>query len=114
MMQAITLEYKAYQEHVLKNCSQFVETLNALGYDLVSGGTENHLLVLVNLKNKHVQQLDGTANKTTVPGGCDYHGSWWRLNWKPCSDYWIVRHPDHVRKNKNQLVRLVLPGLLDS
>ncbi|XP_026410147.1 uncharacterized protein LOC113305293 [Papaver somniferum] len=38
---------KSFQEH-----SYMMLTLNALGYDLVSGGTENHLRVLVNLKNK--------------------------------------------------------------
>ncbi|RZC64251.1 hypothetical protein C5167_007939 [Papaver somniferum] len=81
LKQATTPEYKAYQEQVLKNCSQFAKvrlyaTLNALGYDLVSGGTENHL-VLVNLKNKGIdgsrvekvmELVHIAANKNTVPG----------------------------------------------
>ncbi|KAF5939680.1 hypothetical protein HYC85_023939 [Camellia sinensis] len=47
---AMTSEDKAYQVQVLSNCSKFAETLLEKGYDLVSGGTDNHL-VLVNLRN---------------------------------------------------------------
>ncbi|KAJ7530784.1 hypothetical protein O6H91_14G019000 [Diphasiastrum complanatum] len=69
-------EFKAYQEQVLSNCAHFAKVLIAKGYEIVSGGTDNHL-VLVNLKNKG---LDGSrvervlelshiaANKNTVPG----------------------------------------------
>ncbi|KAL9685691.1 hypothetical protein QQ045_023142 [Rhodiola kirilowii] len=68
--------YKPYQEQVLNNCTRFAQSLMEKGYDIVSGGTENHL-VLVNLKNKGI---DGSrvekvleivhiaANKNTVPG----------------------------------------------
>ncbi|KAI7979845.1 hypothetical protein LOK49_Contig235G00004 [Camellia lanceoleosa] len=76
LKQAMTPEYKAYQEQVLSNCSKFAESLLERGYELVSGGTDNHL-VLVNLRNKGI---DGSrvekvlelahiaANKNTVPG----------------------------------------------
>lgn len=76
LKQAMTPEFKAYQEQVLSNSKSFAESLQKRGYELVSGGTENHL-VLVNLKNKG---LDGSrvervmelshiaANKNTVPG----------------------------------------------
>ncbi|KAF5939681.1 hypothetical protein HYC85_023940 [Camellia sinensis] len=50
LKQAMTSEDKAYQVQVLSNCSKFAETLLEKGYDLVSGGTDNHL-VLVNLRN---------------------------------------------------------------
>ncbi|KAF2595311.1 hypothetical protein F2Q70_00045261 [Brassica cretica] len=61
-------EYKAYQDQVLRNCSKFAETLLSKGYDLVSGGTDNHL-VLVNLKNKVYPVLSFmVSNKNTVPG----------------------------------------------
>ncbi|KAI4366521.1 hypothetical protein MLD38_022391 [Melastoma candidum] len=74
--QATTPEYKAYQEQVLKNCTKFAESLISKGYDLVSGGTENHL-VLVNLKSKGIdgsrvekvlESVHIAANKNTVPG----------------------------------------------
>ncbi|KAK8572422.1 hypothetical protein V6N12_028475 [Hibiscus sabdariffa] len=77
LKQVRTPEYKAYQEQVLSNCSKFAQRLLENGYELVSGGTENHL-VLVNLRNK--QGIDGSrvekvlesvhiaANKNTVPG----------------------------------------------
>ncbi|KAG9137693.1 hypothetical protein Leryth_026612 [Lithospermum erythrorhizon] len=76
LKQAMTPEYKAYQEQVLSNCSRFAQTLVAKGYELVSGGTDNHL-VLVNLKSKGIdgsrvekvlESVHIAANKNTVPG----------------------------------------------
>ncbi|KAK4410111.1 Serine hydroxymethyltransferase, mitochondrial [Sesamum angolense] len=76
LKQATTPEYKAYQEQVLSNCSKFAQTLAEKGYELVSGGTDNHL-VLVNLKNKGIdgsrvekvlEAVHIAANKNTVPG----------------------------------------------
>ncbi|KAL3640382.1 hypothetical protein CASFOL_015350 [Castilleja foliolosa] len=76
LKQATTPEYKAYQEQVLSNSSKFAQTLTANGYELVSGGTENHL-VLVNLKPKGIdgsrvekvlESVHIAANKNTVPG----------------------------------------------
>lgn len=61
---------------VLKNAQRLGKVLQDLGYDLVTGGTDNHL-ILVNLKN---QGLDGNraekvleavhiaCNKNTCPG----------------------------------------------
>ncbi|CAA2985376.1 serine hydroxymethyltransferase, mitochondrial [Olea europaea subsp. europaea] len=76
LKQAMTPEYKAYQEQVLSNCSKFADTLLEKGYELVSGGTDNHL-VLVNLRNKGIdgsrvekvlEAVHIAANKNTVPG----------------------------------------------
>jgi len=62
---------------VMSNSKHFSETLQAMGYVLVSGGTDNHLM-LVNLKKS--KSIDGarvervlelanlTTNKNTVPG----------------------------------------------
>ncbi|XVE60644.1 hypothetical protein DITRI_Ditri05aG0144500 [Diplodiscus trichospermus] len=66
LKQVRTPEYKAYQE----------QRLLEKGYELVSGGTENHL-VLVNLRNKGIdgsrvekvlESVHIAANKNTVPG----------------------------------------------
>jgi len=38
-----------YQEQVLKNCKALAEALTSLGYNIVSGGTDNHL-ILVDIK----------------------------------------------------------------
>jgi glycine hydroxymethyltransferase len=76
LKQATTPEYKAYQEQVISNSAKFAQALTEKGYDLVSGGTENHL-VLVNLKNKGIdgsrvekvlESVHIAANKNTVPG----------------------------------------------
>lgn len=68
-------EFKVYQEQVIKNAQALAEGLLAEGFDLVSGGTDNHL-VLLNLVNKGLtgklaeRLLDDaniTTNKNTVP-----------------------------------------------
>ena len=76
LKQATTSEYRAYQEQVLSNSSKFAQALGEKGYELVSGGTDNHL-VLVNMKNKGIdgsrvekvlEAVHIAANKNTVPG----------------------------------------------
>lgn len=69
-------EFKAYQSQVISNCKTLATRLVELGYKLVSGGTDNHL-VLVDLRP---QGIDGarvekildissiTLNKNSVPG----------------------------------------------
>ncbi|KAI9497676.1 serine hydroxymethyltransferase [Zychaea mexicana] len=68
--------FKEYQVQVLSNNKSFAKSFLDLGYDLVSGGTDNHLL-LVNLKPKKIdgarverilELVNVAANKNTVPG----------------------------------------------
>merc|ERR1712106_375063 len=47
---ANTPDFVEYQKQVLKNCARLADELTKRGYDLVSGGTDNHL-VLVDLKS---------------------------------------------------------------
>jgi glycine hydroxymethyltransferase len=77
LKQAASPEFKAYQQQVMKNSAHLAKVLQGLGYQLVSGGTDNHLL-LVDLKKS--KAMDGarvervlelaniTTNKNTVPG----------------------------------------------
>jgi glycine hydroxymethyltransferase len=73
--EALKPSFKEYCSRVVKNAKVLGETLVSRGYDLVSGGTDNHL-VLVDLSNKditgkeaeHVLEQAGiTVNKNTVP-----------------------------------------------
>ncbi len=73
--EALSDEFKAYQAQVVKNASKLAEALMERGFDIVSGGTDNHLM-LVDLKKfdktgKEVEKLlDSvhiTCNKNTVP-----------------------------------------------
>jgi glycine hydroxymethyltransferase len=73
--EALRPEFKDYSRRIVKNCKVLAETLTGKGYHLVSGGTDNHL-VLVDLTNKditgkdaeHVLEKAGiTVNKNTVP-----------------------------------------------
>ena len=73
--EALTDEFKAYQKQVVKNASTLADALMKNGIDIVSGGTDNHLMLL-DLRNKGItgkeleHRLDEvriTANKNTVP-----------------------------------------------
>ncbi|URE46777.1 interconversion of serine and glycine (By similarity) [Musa troglodytarum] len=69
-------EFKAYQSQVISNCKTLATRLVELGYKLVSGGTDNHLVLL----DLRPQGIDGarvekildissiTLNKNSVPG----------------------------------------------
>ncbi len=68
-------EFKTYCEQIIKNAKVLADTLIELEYNLVSGGTDNHLL-LVDLSNKNITGIDAenslekagiTVNKNMVP-----------------------------------------------
>ncbi len=73
--EALTPEFKAYQNQIVKNAKAFEKSLLAEGFDLVSGGTDNHLLLLdlrgMNLTGKEyekrLQDVNITANKNAIP-----------------------------------------------
>ena len=77
LKQAATPEFVEYQKQVLKNAARLADELMKLGYKLVSGGTDNHL-ILIDVKSS--KGIDGArverilelaciaCNKNTVPG----------------------------------------------
>merc|ERR1719506_3143538 len=76
LKQAQSPQFKEYQAQVVKNSKAMCEGLQALGHEIVSGGTDNHL-VLINLKAKGVNGakveticdlVNIATNKNTVPG----------------------------------------------
>ncbi len=73
--EALTPEYKLYQKQVIKNAAAMAQTLTARGVSLLTGGTDNHLMLLnlvgtpvtgrdleVKLDEVHI-----TANKNAIP-----------------------------------------------
>ncbi|HOG53719.1 MAG TPA: serine hydroxymethyltransferase, partial [Bacillota bacterium] len=73
--EALTPEFRQYQGQILKNASALAGELMKRGYKLVSGGTDNHLM-LMNLSGSGItgkqaeKALDAvgiTVNKNTVP-----------------------------------------------
>ncbi len=73
--EALTDEFKNYQKQVVKNAAVLADELMKHGIDIVSGGTDNHLMLL-DLRNKGItgkeleHRLDEvriTANKNTIP-----------------------------------------------
>ncbi len=73
--EALTLEFKEYQAQVLRNAKALCEGLLARDLQIVSGGTDNHLMLL-DLRNEEItgkeleRRLDEahiTCNKNTVP-----------------------------------------------
>ncbi|HBV40633.1 MAG TPA: serine hydroxymethyltransferase, partial [Erwinia sp.] len=75
LKEAMEPEFKVYQQQVAKNAKAMVEVLLERGYDIVSGGTYNHLflidLVAKNLTGKEADAALGraniTVNKNSVP-----------------------------------------------
>jgi glycine hydroxymethyltransferase len=74
--EALEPDFKAYQQQVVTNAKAMAKTLMDRGYKVVSGGTENHL-VLVDLIGRDLTGKDAeaalgrahiTVNKNTVPG----------------------------------------------
>lgn len=73
--EAMKPEFKTYQEQVLKNANVLAQSLMDAGFHLVSGGTDNHLM-LVDLRpanitgkemEKRLDQVNITVNKNTIP-----------------------------------------------
>lgn len=73
--EALQPEFKEYAGQVIKNAKVLADTLMAEGFRIVSGGTDNHLM-LVDLTNKGLtgkeaqnllDEVNITANKNTIP-----------------------------------------------
>ena len=73
--EALTDEFKTYQLQTQKNAQALAAALVALDYKIISGGTDNHMM-LIDLRNKNVTgkqaentlvKADITANKNMVP-----------------------------------------------
>ena len=73
--EALEPEFKEYQKQIVKNAGVLAESLAGEGFRIVSGGTDNHLL-LVDLRSKNITGKDAekvldkagiTVNKNTIP-----------------------------------------------
>jgi glycine hydroxymethyltransferase len=73
--EALKPEFKDYQAQVIKNCQTLAKGLMDQGIDIVSGGTDNHLILLktdsVNLSGKDaeriLEEVNITCNKNMIP-----------------------------------------------
>ncbi len=67
------LKFKKYQKQIIKNAQVLAESLKKLGFNLVTGGTDNHLM-LINLNSdglvaeKKLEKVGILANRNSVPG----------------------------------------------
>ena len=75
LKEALSPEFKEYAQQVVKNARVLADTLQADGFRIVSGGTDNHLM-LVDLTSKKItgklaqnllDEVGITANKNTIP-----------------------------------------------
>lgn len=74
--EALSDDFKEYQKRIVKNANALAEGLKGHGFDIVSGGTDNHLM-LVDLRNKGItgneaqdlfEDVNITLNKNMIPG----------------------------------------------
>ena len=75
LKEALSPEFKKYAQQIVKNAKALADTLQADGFRIVSGGTDNHLM-LVDLTSKNItgklaqnllDEVGITANKNTIP-----------------------------------------------
>lgn len=75
LKEAATPAFKKYSQQVVKNAKALAEALSSHGFNLVSGGTDNHLL-LIDLRNKNIMGADAqdllesigiSTNKNSIP-----------------------------------------------
>jgi len=75
-LEALSPEFKKYQAQVLKNAKAMAKVFSDRGFKIVSGGTDNHLMLL-NVKSKGhtgklveklLDEVGITVNKNTIPG----------------------------------------------
>ena len=73
--EAMRPEFKRYQSQVIKNARTLAEEMMSFGFDLVTGGTDNHL-ILIDLSSKNITGFEAESvlgragiyvNKNTVP-----------------------------------------------
>lgn len=71
----LTEEFSQYAKQIIENAREMASSFTGKGYEIVSGGTDNHLL-LIDLRNKNISgkkaeqvlgKADITVNKNMVP-----------------------------------------------
>lgn len=73
--EALSEDFKTYQQQVVKNAKAMADVIMSRGYDIVSGGTENHLMLISLIKqeitgkeaDKWLGDAHITVNKNAVP-----------------------------------------------
>jgi len=73
--EALGEDFKSYQQQVVKNAKAMADVIMSRGYDIVSGGTENHLMLISLIKqeitgkeaDKWLGDAHITVNKNAVP-----------------------------------------------
>ena len=75
LKEAMTEEFRAYQKNVVENARTLAGELSKRGFNIISGGTDNHLM-LIDLTNKHITGKEAetalykagiTVNKNSIP-----------------------------------------------
>lgn len=75
LVEAMTPSFKKYSQQIVKNAQALAAELKKLGFNLVTGGTDNHLIV-VDLRNKNISGAEAAinlekagivVNKNTIP-----------------------------------------------
>src|SRR3989338_9400425 len=75
LKEAMSPNFKKYVRQIVKNAKVLAEELSKRGFNLISGGTDNHL-ILIDLRNKNItgkkaqeilEKAGIIANKNTIP-----------------------------------------------
>lgn len=118
LKQVDTQEFKDYSLQVIKNAKHLANKLIELGFDIVTGGTDNHLL-LVNLKSKGIsgakfekiaELCNMSVNKNTILGDSSpMNPSGIRIGTPAMTTRGFVENDfDFIANSINEIVELIL------
>ena len=76
LKEALSEDFVSYQKQVIKNAEVLAQSLEKKGYRIVSGGTDNHLMLVdlspKNITGKVAEEVLGTAGITVNKNGIPY------------------------------------------
>jgi glycine hydroxymethyltransferase len=71
--EALRPEFKLYARAVVENAKALADTLSSAGYNIVAGGTDNHLM-LVDLRSRHLTGKSAESSLSTAKITCNKNG----------------------------------------
>jgi glycine hydroxymethyltransferase len=71
--EALRPEFKLYAKAVVENAKALADTLSSAGYNIVAGGTDNHLM-LVDLRSRHLTGKSAESSLSTAKITCNKNG----------------------------------------
>ena len=90
LKEALSPEFREYQLQIKKNASALAAALNARGFDLVSGGTDNHLMLICAIKTSPARRPKSSLTRWASPLTKTPFPSILRVPSSPAASVWVL------------------------